>query len=214
MAEKADYFSISNKPKIKLLSKRSVFIKLLFTYSLLYSFSFVLGFLLFKNFSFKSNSVFNTHIKEFFSVEFSQYKNISEAAKSLFEISRTDISHLIIILISGFTLFVGTIISILLVFKGVSQGFSLSYLTYAAYSNNVTLRHGILSIIMYSLTLVICVAIMIYFCIKTTFFIYEFKSLCGIPRKVIRSKALYSQFFRFLIAFGAIIILNLIRCIL
>ncbi len=214
MTENTGYFSISKKRKVKLLTKELVFAKLLFVYAFLYTLAFAVGCFLFHALNAENSKMINARINAYFAVDFLECENMFDRANLLIDISASDISHLIIIFTAGFTMLVGIVISLLLIFRGFSLGFSISYFTYAIQNDALVLENSYLSIIFFSVICALCAAIMINFGVKTTCFSDDFKALGGVPRKIIKSKALYSQLFRFLIAFGAILILNLFRCIL
>ncbi len=210
----ADYFSISKKAKILPLSKHLLYAKLLFRYALLYVFAFILGCILFHSLKIENSQVINSRIYAFFNTDFSGCETLFDKANLLLNISNTDISHLIIIFTAGFTMLVGVMISLLLVFRGFSLGFSISYFTYALQNDLIDLKSPKISIILFSVICAITASIMIHFSVKTTCFCDTFKSFCGVPRRILKSKELYYQFFRFLITLGLILILNLFRCVL
>jgi len=211
MTENTGFFSIPKKPKVKLLSKEFIYAKLLLIYAFLYTLAFSLGCFLFHALDAENSTAINARLNAFFDVDFSA-TSWFDRANLLIDISSSDISHLIIILTAGFTMFAGIAISMLLIFRGFSFGFSVSYFAFAINNNIVTFENAYTLIIFFSVISAISAAIMIHFGVKTTCFSDEFKALGGIPRKIIKSKALYSHFVRFLIAFGAILILNLLRC--
>ena len=102
----------------------------------------------------------------------------------------------------------------ILMFRGASFGFSVSYLAYAIKYETTSFERPVSSIILFSVLCATSAAILIHMCVKTAIFTDEFKTLCGRPRLIVRSKAFYMQIFRFFTILGAILILNLIRCVL
>lgn len=214
MTGNTEFFNISDTSKVKLLSPRFVYAKLLVIFALLYTAAFAVGCLLFHLLDYKSSESINLRIESYFSVDFSDCENIFDYSNTLLDMSRSDLSHLLIIFAAGFTMLAVAAISLLLVFRGFSLGFSICYFTYAVRTNAISLEYPYASVILYSAVCAVIAAIMIHISVKTALFSDEFKLLCGRPRRIIKSKAIYLQLFRFLIAFGAVIISNLIRCVL
>lgn len=214
MNESTGFFSVSHGKKIKLRTPKFIYARLLFIYALLYTLSFIGGCLLFHFADMTESEKFNAHILSYFSVDFSDCSDIFDYALLVLSMSKSDIYHLMIIFSAGFTMLSGLIITSLAVFRGFSLGFSLSYLVFALRQGYITLDHPIASLVVYSVTCAVIAAIILNFSVKSALFCEEFKSMCGRPRKIIRSKALYAHISRFLIAFGAFLILNLFRCLL
>ncbi len=214
MTGNTEFFNISGKPKIRLRTPQFVYARTMLIYTFLYTIAFVLGCLLLHCIEDKESSVFNARILAYFSADFSSCDNIFSYTEHLLALSRQDLANIFIIFTAGFTMLAGLIVSALLLFRGFSMGFSISYLAYAIQSDRIHLDRPIASVVLFSVLCAFGAAIMIHTSVKTTVFADEFKALGGRPRKIIRSKALYMQIFRFLIAFGAILILNLIRCAL
>lgn len=208
------YFKVGERPKIKLRTPNFVYVRALLIYTLLYTAAFFCGCLLFHFLETGESSLINERITVYFSIDFSSCTDIFDFLELLLSAGRQDLSNLLVIFTAGFTMLSGIIVSVLLLFRGFSMGFSVSYFVYAIRSDFVSLSHPTASLLLFSVLCAIIAAIMIHMGVKTTMFADEFKALGGRPRKIIRSKALYLQIFRFLIAFGAILILNLIRCVL
>lgn len=213
MTENTGYFSIPKKRKVKLISPNFVYAKLLLTYSFLYTFAFAFGCFIFHALDAENSMAINSRINAYFAADWLSADTWLERANLLLEISASDISHLIIIFTAGFTLLVGVVISLLLIFRGFSLGFSISYFAYAIKTNAVVIENPYIAVVLFSLVCALSAAIMIHFGVKTACFSDDFKALGGIPRRIIKSKALYSQLLRFLIALGAVLILNIFRCI-
>lgn len=213
MTNNTEFFSVAKKRKVKLLSPQFIYAKLLLIYSLLYTASFALGCLLFHSLELNNGEFISDRITKYFSVSFSKCENIYDYANTLLDISSTDISHLLIVFTAGFTMLVGVITSVIFVVRGFSLGFSLSYVAYAVNSGVLNVEHPTAAVVIYSIISAALAAVLIHFGVKTACFSDEFKTLCGRPRMIIKSKALYLQLLRFLTAFGAILILNLIRCV-
>lgn len=214
MTTNTEFFSVTKKRKVKLLSPEFIYAKLLLVYALFYTVFFVLGCLLFHSLELSDSAFISSRINGYFSIDFAQCENAFDYANTLLDISNTDISHLLIIFTAGFTMLVGVIVSVIFIVRGFSLGFSLSYIAYAVNSGSLGIEHPYAAVVIYSMLSASLAAVLIHFGVKTACFSDDFKTLCGRPRMIIKSKALYLQILRFLIAFGAVLILNLIRCVI
>ena len=214
MTGNTGFFKVVGGPKIKLRTPQFIYAKMLFVYTLLYVLFFAFGCFVYHALPIPTGVSFNERITTYFSVGFSDCDGLLEGTRRLLAYSRQDISNAVIVFTAGFTMLSGLIISGMLAFRGFSMGFSVSYLVYAVRESAVDLAHPYTSVILFSILAAAHAAILIHIGVKTTVFSDEFKALGGRPRKIICSKALYMQIFRFLIALGAVLILNLIRCVL
>lgn len=214
MTHNTEFFSVTKKRKVKLLSPEFIYAKLLLIYALLYTLSFVLGCLLFHSLELNDGEFISERVERYFSVDFSKCQSSYDYANTLVDISSTDISHLLIIFTAGFTMLAGLVVSVIFVVRGFSLGFSLSYIAYAVNCGSLDVEHPHAAVVIYSLICAALAVVLIHFGVKTACFCDDFKNLCGRPRMIIKSKALYLQLLRFLIAFGAVLILNLIRCVI
>ena len=214
MTDNTGYFRLSKNKKIKLLTPRYVYAKLIFIYSLLYTVSFICGCLLFHSLNLTGSNSWSANILSYFSVDFSKCTDIFDFAGLIIMISRSDLGHLVLVFSAGFTMLSGLIVCSTLLYKGFSLGFSLSYLVFALQEKHITLAHPIASVVIFSIISAVIASILIDFSVKSVLFCDDFKALCGNARKIIRSKAVYSHILRFLIVFGTILILNIIRSIL
>lgn len=207
-------FNSDTKPKIKLLTPKLIYAKILFVYTIIYTLSFMIGCFVFHSLDLKSGQYVSDILASNFSNSISGCENIFDIASLVLDISKTDISHLVIVFMSGFTMITGLVGFAIFVFRGFSFGFSVSYLASAVALGELQGQNLYFSIAFFSFVCALCTVVLLHFAVKTSSFCDEFKSLCGRPKLIIKSKALYIQIFRFLIAFGAILILNLIRCLL
>lgn len=214
MTGNTEFFNVSGKPKIKLRTPQFIYARSLLLYTFFYTIAFAFGCLLFHFLETKESATIDARILSYFSADFADCDDIFEYTGRLLTLSKQDLSNIFIIFTAGFTMLAGVIVSALLLFRGFSMGFSISYLAYTIRCSSISLERPIASVILFSVLCAIGAALMIHMSVKTTIFADDFKALGGRPRKIIRSKALYMQIFRFLIAFGAILILNLIRCVL
>lgn len=212
--DNTSFFSVQKKRAVKFLSPSFIYVKLLIIFALLYALSFALGCFSFHLLDIKSSEMINSRIDGYFSVSFSNCNNAFAIAAKIINISKSDISHLLIIFTAGFTMLASVAVALLLAYRGFALGFSISYFTYAIKNNLLDIGTSHAPIIFYSILSAVIAVIMIHTGVKTTLFADEFKSLGGVPRKIIKSRAVYLQLLRFLIALGGIFILNSIRCFL
>jgi len=213
MTENTGFFSISSeKPKVKLRAPQYIYVRMLLFYTLLYAVAFFLGCLLFHFLNVKESQMMNAHIIAYFSKS-ADYTSVFDFAKQTVFFCREDLSHLLLIFIAGFTMLAGLTVSAILIFRGFSLGFSVSYLAYAVRGDMILIDHPTAAVVLYSLLCAFTAAIMLHSAVKAVMFSDDFKALCGRPSRIIRSKALYLHIFRLLIGEGAILILNLIRYI-
>ena len=201
------------KKHVKLISPQFIYAKLLCLNSLIYTAAFILGYFVFHSLKVNEGQIISERINAYFSVNFTECQSVYEFIDLLLDISSNDISHLLIIFTAGFTMLSGVIISALHAIRGFSLGFTISYLAFAEKSHLPSSNVSNI-IIVYSVLCATITALFIHFGVKTSCFSDEFKSLGGRPRLIIKSKAVYLQFMRFFIAFGAILILNSIRSVL
>ncbi len=211
MDESTEFFSVK---KIKLRTPQFIYARTLLIFTFIYTVCFIGGCLLFHFSGMQSNDGFNVRILSYFATDFSGCEDIFDYSSKLLSISKSDVCHLLIIFSAGFTMLCGAVVSSLLAYRGFSLGFSLSYLVRALQNGDISLENSALKIIVFATVSAITASILLIFSVKTVFFCDDFKALCGIPRKIILSKALYAHVARFMTAFGAFLLINLLRCLL
>lgn len=210
MTKNTGYFKVDT-PKIKLRTPQYIYMRLLLLYTFLYTLAFALGCLLF-HFVDKSRTICG--IAKYFSTDIGEFTDIFSFCERLLSLSRRDLADLFFIFAAGFTMLAGLAVSLLLIFRGFSLGFLIGCLTYMIRSGELQHTHPTAAVLAFSVLCALGAAVFLHMAVKTTLFSDDFKALCGRPSKIIRSKALYTHIFRFLIAFGSFLILNLIRCII
>ncbi len=209
-----EHFKIKNRPKIKLLSRKYIYARLILLYTFAYTMAFGAGCLLFHMLEVKSSATIDARILSYFSADFSDCDDLFEYCGRLLSESRSDITHLVLIFTAGFTMFSTIALAGILMFRGASFGFSVSYLAYAIKYETASFDRPVSAIVLFSVLCATGAAVLIHMSVKTAIFTDEFKTLCGRPRLIVRSSAFYMQIFRFFTILGAILILNLIRCVL
>ncbi len=212
MTENTEFFEVRSK-KVVLRTPRYVYARLLLTYTLIYTLAFIFGCILFHLLDYPRSTEFDSSIIAYFSLDFSACASVSDCPSLLLSASSAELSHLFVAFTAGFTMLCGLILSSMLIFRGFALGFSISYLAYALREGFVVIERPALSMVFYAVLCAVSAAILLSFSVKSAMFCDDFKALCGNTRKIIRSKALYSHIFRFLIAFGAFLTLNLLRCL-
>lgn len=188
--------------------------KLLFFLSFFYTLAFSTGGLLFHILDYSCSVSMNERIQSYFSVSFSRCEHMLDFLNLILNISISDLSYAFMIFTAGFTMLAGIVIPLLLSFRGFALGYSVAYFTYAARNNIVIFEHPYLSAILYSVICALVSVLMIHLGVKTIAFSKELKLLCGNMNMIIKSKRLYFQFGLFIVDLGAIIILNMIRCVI
>jgi len=213
MTENTSFFTVKKKRRIKLRTPQYIYALLLLKYTAFYTVAFALGCLLFHLLDVQSSERFNASIISYFSVGFSGCTDVFACASLLLSACKSDLYFLIVVFTAGFTMVSGLVIFSAVSLRGFSLGFSTSYLVFAFKKGFISVEHPYITITLYSIIFAAMAAILLNFSAKSDLFCDDFKALCGNPRKIIRSKALYLHIFRFLIAFGAFLILNLIRLV-
>lgn len=214
MTENVGSFKIPKKKRIRLITPRYIYVKFTLIYTLFYVLAFALGCLLFHLTDGRESALFNRRITDYFSASLDGCGDAFAFSKRLLSVSMQDVTRLALIFTAGFTVFVSLAVTGLLIFRGLSFGFSVSYLAYAIRAESVVLARPVASLTFFSLLGAMTAAVMIHLAVKTTMFSDEFKALCGRPRLILHSRALYMQMLRFLVALGAILFINLIRCVI
>ena len=214
MSETIGTFKIAGHPRIRLRTPRMVYARLLLRDALLYTVAFAIGCFLFHMLTFQESTLFNERIRAYFSADFTGCDSLFSYADRLLTYSKQDLSDLFLLFTVGFTMFAGLATAAILMFRGFSLGFSISYLAFLLKSEAVSPSVTYTDIALFSALSAVCAALMIHFSVKTVLFSDAFKALCGRPSRILRSGDFYAQIFRFLVAFGAILILNLIRCVI
>ncbi len=213
MTDNTAFFTPKTKRKVRLVSPQFVYTKLVFINSFIYTAAFVLGCVVFHSLKINEGQIISERFNAYFAVDFSECHSIYSFIDILLDISSNDISHLLIIFTAGFTMLSGIIIPTLHSVRGFSLGFTISYLAFAEKNNLLSADNANMLIITHSVICALVAVVLIHFGVKTTCFSDEFKALGGRPRMILKSRAVYLQFTRFLIAFGAILLLNSIRSV-
>lgn len=214
MTKQTDTFRIPRQKRVKLVTPRSVYAKYTLIYALCYTAAFAVGCLLFHVTGGAENAQFDRRIAGWFSVSLSDCADAFDFAKRLLSFGAQDLMRLALIFTAGFTVFVSFAVAGILLFRGLSFGFAVSYLASLIRRDAFTLPRPIASLVLFSLFGALTAALMIHLSVRTTMFSDEFKALCGRPRLILRSRALYTQILRFTVAVGAILLLTMLRCAL
>lgn len=207
MTENKGYYKVGSE-RIKLRTPQYIYIRLLLLYTFLYTLAFAMGCLLFHFLKINEGQTFSA----LFPNDLAGCTDIFSFCKHILAISRKDLSDLFVVFTAGFTMLAGFIASGVLLYRGFSLGFTVSTLVYALRANTLGIAHPVLAAILFSSLSALGAVILLHLSVRSTLFSDDFKALCGRPGRIIRSGLLYAHIFRFLIAFGAFLLLNLIRC--
>lgn len=210
MAEKTGYFKVAS-PRIKLRTPQYIYIRLLLFYTCIYTLAFSLGALLFHILKVSKGQTLSVD-SGYFKTEALHFEDVFSLCEQILSLSRRDLTDTFVIFAAGFTMLAGLAVSFTIAMRGFSLGFTVSCLVFAVRSDSLLSAHPIISITLFSILSAIGAAILLHLSAKSVLFSDDFKALCGRPSKIIRSKALYTHIFRFLVVLGAFLILNLIRC--
>lgn len=214
MTERTDTFRIPKKKRVRLITPRYVYTKFTLLFSFCYTAAFAVGCLLFHLTGGAANAQFDRRIAAYFDASLADCADAFAAARRLLNCGAQDLMRLGLIFMAGFTVFVAFAEAGILAFRGLSFGFSVSYLASMLRREAFFLPRPMLSLTLFSLYGAVCAALMIHLSARTVLFSDAFKALCGRPRLILRSPALYAQLFRFTVAIGAILLLTLLRCVL
>lgn len=214
MTKQTDTFRIPRKKRVRLITPRGVYAKYILIYTLCYTAAFAVGCLLFHLTGGAENAQFDRRIAGFFSASLAGTADAFDFAKRLLSFAAQDLTRLGLIFMAGFTVFVSFAVAGILIFRGLSFGFAVSYLASLVRRDALALPRPVASLMLFSLLGALTAAMMIHLSVRTTMFSDEFKALCGRPRLILRSGALYAQLLRFTVAFGSILLLTMLRCAL
>lgn len=201
------------KTNVKMLSPAFIYAKVLFFNTLVYTLSFLLGVLLFHAFV-PEEVGFDRDISNFLSADFSECGTVFDYVNTILRISKSELSQLTALFFAGFTMVSGIIVLATFVFRGFSIGFAFSYLVFLINNGLVDFKFPKLALGIYTVLCVVNSAVLLDFSGKTMRFSDEFKKLCVRPKRIILSKIMYSHITCLFISLGAMILLNLIKCVL
>lgn len=212
MTENTGYFKVKS-PRVRLRTPQYIYVRLLLLYTCVYTFAFFAGCLLFHVLKVNESQIAFSNF-EFLNTEFGEFNDLFSFSERILAISKRDLTDTFVIFAAGFTMLAGLAISFTLLLRGFSLGFTVNCLAFMTRSDPIRFAHPVLSVTLFSVLSAVGAAILLHLAVKSVLFSDDFKALCGRPSKIIRSKALYAHVFRFLVAFGAFLILNLIRCLI
>lgn len=213
MGERNDPLYLPRHKRIKFVTYDSIYAKYALLYTLCYTVMFAIGCLLFHMVG-STSTVFDRRIVGCFSADFSDCSDAFTFADRLLALSAQELIRLGLTFMAGFTIFASLALGGILMVRGFYFGFAVSYLTSFIRKAPHLLSHPTRSLLLFSCLGAFCAALMIHLSVRTVMFSDAFRSLGGRPRLILRSRALYAQILRFITAFGAILLLTLLRCAL
>ncbi|NLK39990.1 MAG: hypothetical protein GX303_07125 [Clostridiales bacterium] len=198
----------------KLNSHGYIYSKLLFRYALIYVIGFGIGLAAYYLFDFPFSDKINAYIYGHFDNLFKNCKNPFDYLRVLIDCSNVDIKHLFFIFTAGFTLFAGIAMLCVILYRGISLGFSVGYLITVLKNGMITFNSIEVAFAVFLCANAFIASAMIVMCTKSTVFSDEFRRMGGRKRVIFRSRVLYNQIFRLLMILGIILLINLLRCII
>lgn len=183
-----------------------------FSFFFLFLFGCVLGAVIF-NIGFDNSELYNSepitvHIQKIITSGASYTDLLSKAIK----LSKTDLSHVFFVFISGFTYFCFFASGAIVFAKGFMLGFSLAFLI--PQYDSIPFTVPLIYIVVYCITKLISSVITALLAAETYVFSYDFRIIkqnCSILR---RASVTYKFAFVFIKALGGCLLSNLLYCIL
>lgn len=184
---------------------------LILKYTVIYSLSFILGMTVW----YVTLPNISLQVKNALAMRFSgiltDCTTFSDRFETVLRCTSSDIHHVILTFIAGFTMFTGIALTSLLIFRGFSFGLSGACLLSLIRESEVaisSLRFGI-----YLALSALVAASIICFCSKSTIFSDDFRRLGGRRRLIVHSHVLWRQIYDFLLTLGFAVFLGLLNCI-
>ncbi len=189
-------------------------VKIFFRYAALFVLAFSSGvlFCLSGFGSLEANEEIHIKISEHFTNVFVGCESIRDYFLVIFASSATDIRYLVLIFAAGFTYFCGIASSAFIVCRGVTLGFSISFLYESVKSQKVSLSYPNAALAIFSVTELAIALFIIFLSTKSLVFSYDFKKLRGRRSLIMRSPTIYKYLIFYLTAFGLMILINIISC--
>lgn len=198
----------------KLNAKGYIYTKLLFRYAAVYVVGFVVGLAAYYLFDFPFSEKVNAYIYGHFDNLFRDCRLPIEYLRVLLECSTTDIKHIFFIFTAGFTMFASIAMLCVILYRGISLGFSVGYLITVLQNGMITFNSPEIAFAIFLIANAFIASAMIVLCTKTALFSDEFRRMGGRKRVIFRSRVLYNQIFRLLMILGLILMINLLRCVI
>ncbi len=200
--EKGRFFSRLER----LNSPNYTYLKILFRQLAVYLISFAAGILGFYFLKIPFSEKINTYISNHFSYLFEGCDGFTDHFRALMECSLFDIRHIVFIFVSGFTMFSFFACSLACMYRGLSFGFSVGYIVLGVANKEISVAHFELAFLIFLAANVLVAALFIAFSARSVIFSYDYR------RPTSKKRVLYSFLLTFLVCFGFVIIVNLIRC--
>lgn len=161
-----------------------------------------------------SNEEIHIKISEHFTNVFVGCRSVRDYFLVIFASSATDIRYLIFIFAAGFTYFCGIASSAFIVCRGFTLGFSIGFLYESIKDQGLKLSHPNTALALFSVTELTIALFIIFLSTKSLVFSYDFKKLRGRRSLIMRSPTIYKYLIFYLTAFGLMILINIMGCLI
>ncbi len=191
-------------------------VKIFFRYTALFALAFSSGVLFCMSGigSFDGSEEIYIKISEHFTNVFVGCESVRDYFLVIFAASATDIRYLVLIFAAGFTYFCGIASSAFIVCRGFTVGFSISFLYESVKGTKLTLSYPNTAIAIFTITELAIALFIIFLSTKSLVFSYDFKKLRGRRSLIMRSPTIYKYLVFYLTAFGLMILINTISCLI
>lgn len=201
----------SDSPIGSLRQKEKTYPNLIFKNTLIYSLAFAAGMALWYIADFSVGRSVKEAIASRFSGVFSECSSIKDFFEILLRCCSSDVRHITLAFMAGFTMLAGMALACLLIFRGAALGFSTAYLLCAIREGSAPLSE--LRLCIYLALSALVAAAVICFCSHCAIFSDEFRALGGRRSLILHSPVLWRQIFAFLLTLGFAVFLGLLNCI-
>ena len=164
--------------------------------------------------SLNSNEEIHIKISEHFTNVFVGCESVRDYFLVIFASSATDIRYLIFIFAAGFTYFCGVASSAFIVCRGFALGFSISFFYESLKSQKLNLSYPNAALALFSITELVIALFIVFLSTKSLVFSYDFKKLRGRRSLIMRSPTVYKYLVFYLTAFGLMILINIVSCLI
>lgn len=195
-----------NKPSYPIL-------RAILRYFLMFLLAFTAGMLISKA-TYVENADTNKMISSHFTQVFRGCNGCKDYFTVIISASSSDIRYLLLLFTTGFTYFCAPATSVFLMCKGATLGFSLNYMLISARIGALSLPLPYLAATIFTAIEFITSLFMVWLGAKSLVFSYEFRKLRGRKRRILTSPVIYNYLLLYLTAFGLVLIINTVSCLL
>ena len=205
-AQESKFASIILKKNSKIYTRN----KSRIGFSLLFLFGLALGIFVFF-IGFPNEAKINgDHISKHLSSVFVEHETLSNCFIKTLKLSKTDITHILFIFISGFTYFCCAMLGMIVFAKGFMLGFSLMFISKV--SADIASFDPIVFFWIFTLSKLLICAITVILSSETYMFSYDFRAIKQSCSVLKRAPVTYKFIFVFIRTVGASLLINFIYC--